>query len=132
MSMLETRMANERLKNILNILSDYHTQVIQTYSLSSQKPEETIQTIRLTLEKDGDMLEDYIRWRKVPNTNNKALLNCIEALEKELEPWDTQISSLAPTWCRLMFKEYPMTISPEHIVRLYKNAGLEDRDGQVS
>ena len=126
MSMLETQMAGQRLKNILNILSDYHSRVIQTHSLASQKPEETIQNMKLILEKDGDMIEDYLRWRTIPNTNNKDLLECIDSLSKEVEPWNIQVSSLAPVWCRLMFKEYPMTISPDHISRLYKNAGIAD------
>ena len=76
------------------------------------------------------MIEDYLRWRKMPNTNDRDLLKCVDDLSKDVEPWNIKVSSLAPEWCRLMFKEYPMSISPEHIARLYKNADLED--GQVS
>lgn len=128
--MLETRMASERLKNILTILSNYHSHLIQSYTLSSQDPQETIHNIKQILEKNGDMIEDYLRWRKIPSTNDANLLKCVDDLSKEVEPWNIKVSSLAPEWCRLMFKEYPMSISPEHIARLYKNADLED--GQVS
>lgn len=122
-------MISERLRNILEILRDYRMRVIQELSLASQNPEETEQTIIQTLAKDGDTIEEFLRWRTIPSsTNKKELLACIQSLSQHLAPWNIHVSTLAPDWCRLMFKDYPLTISPEHIARLYKNAGIIDGD----
>lgn len=119
-------MISERLQAILKILSDYHMYVLQENSLASQNPEETIHNIKNILAKNGDMLEEYLRWRTNPLTKDAELLVCVDNLSKHVEPWNIQISTLAPDWCRLMFKEYPFSISPEHISRLYKNSGVTD------
>ena len=124
--MLEIQMAAERLHNILRILENYHTLIIQKNSLDSQDPQITIQTTKQILAKDGDMIEEYLRWRTIPLTKDEDILQCIEELSTFVDPWDIQVSSLAPEWCRLMFKEYPMVISSVHIKTIYKNSGIAD------
>ena len=119
-------MAAERLHNILRILENYHTLIIQKNSLDSQDPQITIQTTKQILAKDGDMIEEYLRWRTIPLTKDEDILQCIEELSTFVDPWDIQVSSLAPEWCRLMFKEYPMVISSVHIKTIYKNSGIAD------
>jgi hypothetical protein len=121
-------MISERLKEILKILSEYRMHIIQNDTLASQEPEETIQNVRITLANDGDIIEDYLRWRTVPSTDKQELIDCINSLSKQVDPWNIHVSSLAPEWCRLMFKDYPLTLSPEHIARLYKNSGITDGD----
>ena len=130
MSMLEIQMVSERLQNILRILENYHRLIIQKNSLDSQDPQATVQITKHTLAKHGDMIEEYLRWRTIPLIKDEDLLQCIDELSKYVDPWDVQVSSLAPEWCRLMFKEYPMVISSIHIKTIYKNSGIAD--GEVS
>jgi hypothetical protein len=109
---------SERLDKILRILAKHHSDVNQLFTLSSQDPQETINNMKSILSEHGDILEGYIRWRKVPPQSPPQIMKTIADLLPLLEPWDPKISTLAPRWCYTMFKDYPFTISPDHISTL--------------
>ena len=115
---------SERLRKILEILSEYHASVIQSITLSSQDSRDIMITLKQRLSKDGDIIEDYLRWQIIPEDakGNAELMKCIEKLSVYVNPWDSRISTLGPDWCFAMFKDSPLTISPEHILRMYKNS----------
>ena len=121
----------ERLEIILKILSDYHQQVIQQNTLPSQNPMESLTRLRAILAKKGDALEDFLKWRVItPEAQqDEELMACIRLLSPNLDPVNPKVSVLAPRWCSLMFKEYPMSVKPEHILRLIENSGYESEDG---
>jgi len=120
-------MTSERLKGIINVLSNYHQRVVEEHTLQSQDPEATLESLRVVLENDGDILEDFIQWRRFPSTEIRPQLKkCIDDLANFIDPPDIHVSTLGPQWCRIMFKEHALTISPEHIQRLYKNSGYVD------
>jgi len=117
----------DRLKQILGILANHHQSVNQSFTLASQDPQDTIHTMKTTLSNHGDILEEYLRWHTIPEKakKNEQLMNTIGELSLYVEPWDPEISTLAPRWCYIMFKDFPLTISPEHINTLYKNSMAE-------
>jgi hypothetical protein len=120
-------MTSERLKGIIDVLSKYHQRMIEENTLKSQDPEATLDYLRTALSKDGDVLEDYLQWRRIPSTElHRALKECIKELSKFVDPPDLHVSTLGPEWCRIMFKDHALTISPDHIQRLYKNSGYVD------
>ena len=122
----------ERLRKILDILTTYKRNIIQSLTLSSQDPQETLSNTKRILAKHGDVIKDYISWKIIPEEakEDKELMECLKELTPYLHPWNAQISVLGPRWCILMFKDYPMTILPEHIQEIYNNSGA-DVDGLV-
>ena len=119
----------ERLKTILEILSKYHQSVIQKHTLPSQNPYQALNSLKAVLAEKGDALEDFLRWRALPeDQQDKDLQACIQQLSPNLDPVNPKVSVLAPRWCSLMFKEYPLSIDPQHMLRLYENSGAESEE----
>jgi hypothetical protein len=120
----------ERLRIILDILKNYHQQIIQKYTLPSQNPMATLTQLKEVLADKGDVLEEFLRWRNITPAaqQDQELMKCIQLLSPNLDPVDKKVSVLAPRWCQLMFKEYALSVDPTHMIRLYQNSGAESED----
>jgi len=121
---------SDRLQNILDILKDYHQKVIQTKTLPSQDPHNTLTQLKGILAEKGDALEEFLRWRvTTPEAKQDSeLMACIQLLSPNLDPLHPKVAVLAPRWCHLMFKDYALSIDPTHMMRLYENSGADSDD----
>lgn len=120
----------ERLTNILEILKNYHQQIIQKQTLPTQDPYATLIHLKAILAEKGEALEEFLRWRNItPEAKQDTdLMACIQLLSPNIDPLHPKISVLAPRWCQLMFKDYALSIDPTHALRLYENSGAESED----
>jgi len=116
----------ERLRNILDALSNCHKNIIQEYTLNTQAPV-SVKELRAVLAQCSNQIESFLDGRTQTNLHD-AVRICIDKIRPELEPITPEISTLPRYWCKIMFEEYPFSISPNHIENLYKNS-VNEVDG---
>jgi hypothetical protein len=136
---LEGGRAPDRLREILEALSQYHQHILQEYTLQTQNPE-SLHMLEDVLEQEGKEL--LRRWNSKSfdvnrDTDTPALVTCITSVKKNINPWNPHISTLIPYWIDRMFFHSPFTISVDHIDRLHRNSqysaeGGDDTDAEES
>jgi hypothetical protein len=57
--------------------------------------------------------------RKMPETQDTNLSECLECLKVALEPWNPDISILAPHLCEMVLVNSEMDLNVEKIIQTY-------------
>lgn len=135
---MEITPIQQRLQKILNILIQYHTHLLQKNTLLTQDPN-TLIDLRTLLRKEGQNINHFILYGKYPQKQeaieDPLLKETLTNLQEVLHPWNAEVSTLSEYWCKMMFTQYPFSISYDHMKNLYKNYGLpieEDADTSES
>lgn len=117
----------ERLKNILDALTEYHRNLLLEYSHFTQSPQELL-AIQTLLQQKAKLIRNFLLYKKVPKDLDPKLKLCLEHLKNANTPWDPEVSTLTDYWCDLMFIKHPFTLSSNHIQNLLENslAKIED------
>ena len=119
----------ERYRKIIDFLSEYHRDFVNSRTLKSQNSQNTITEIRNTLDNQCEDLINFFRWRTMPkNLDDSKFEKLIKSIEPLLNNSDTEMSTIIVYWCNKIFREYPFNLSPEHINNLYKNSQLKSED----
>jgi hypothetical protein len=111
----------DRLKSVLDALSEYHKDILIKYSHFTQSPQELI-AIQTLLREKAKVIRNYLLYNKFPEGADPELKECLDHLKKANTPWDPEISTLTNYWCDLMFIKHPFTMSHAHIKNLLKNS----------
>lgn len=107
----------ERLRNILECLIKYKKNLINTYTLTSQKPS-ILNQLSPFLREQCTLLTQYMINRHMPENPSKDLSECLECLRVALEPWNPDISILAPHLCDMVLIKSEMNISDSMIDKI--------------
>lgn len=107
----------ERLRNILECLIKYKKNLINTYTLTSQKPS-ILNQLSPFLREQCTLLTQYMITRHMPENPSKDLSECLECLKVALEPWNPDISILAPHLCDMVLIKSEMNISDSMIDKI--------------
>ena len=111
----------ERLQNILDALTEYHRNLLLEYSHFTQSPQELL-AIEALLREKAKVIRNFLLYKKVPDTLDPKLKECLEHLKQSNTPWDPEVSTLTDYWCDLMFIKHPFTMSHQHIQNLLHNS----------
>lgn len=103
-----------RLTNILNCLIKYKRALINTYTLTSQKPSILNELSPFLREQCADITQFMLN-REMPVKPSKDLSECLDCLKVALEPWNSDISILAPHLCEMVLIKSEMNISDSMI-----------------
>lgn len=110
-----------RLTNILECLIKYKKALINTYTLTSQKPS-ILNQLSPFLRQQCSLITDYMVRRKYPENltdRDKDLTECLDCLKVALEPWDSDVSILAPHLCEMVLVNSEMNLNVEKIIKTY-------------
>jgi hypothetical protein len=110
-----------RLKNILECLIQYKKNLINTYTLTSQKPS-ILNQLSPFLRNQCTLLTQYMITRERPENPDANLTECLDCLNIALEPWNSDISILAPHLCEMVLINSELNISTsmiDKIIRTY-------------
>jgi hypothetical protein len=107
-----------RLTNILNCLIQYKKSLINTYTLTSQKPS-ILNELSPFLRNQCAIITDYMLNREMPANPSKDLSECLECLKIALDPWDSDLSILAPHLCEMVLVNSEMNLNVEKIIQTY-------------
>jgi hypothetical protein len=107
-----------RLTNILQCLIKYKGALINTYTLTSQKPS-ILNRVSPFLRKQCADITQYMIDRQMPENPSKDLSVCLDCLKVALEPYDFDISILAPHLCEMVFINSEMNLNVEKIIETY-------------
>ena len=111
----------ERLKAVLYALADYHKYLLQKYTLQTQDPIQ-IRNVQAILRNQAKQILLALQTGSLDGIEDDALVQCIQTLQKNKSPFSHEIDTMMKYWCRLMFEEYPFSISHNHIQKLYQNS----------
>ena len=116
-----TNIIPDRLKRVLDALSEYHKDILIKYSHFTQSPQELI-AIQTLLREKAKVIRNYLLYNKFPEGADTELKECLDNIKQANTPWDPEISTLTNYWCDLMFIKHPFTMSHKHIQNLLKNS----------
>jgi hypothetical protein len=111
----------ERLKAILYALADYHKYLLQKLTLQTQDPIQ-LRRVEQILRDQAKTILLALQTGQTDGLQDDALAQCIETLRQNNTPYDSNVETLMKYWCRMMFEEYPFSISHNHIEKLYQNS----------
>ena len=117
-----------RLTSILNCLIDYKKALINTYTLTSQKPS-ILNQLSPFLRSQCVLLTEYMMTQKYPENvtdRDKDLKKCLDCLKVALEPWNSDVSFLAPYLCEMVLINSEMNLNVEKIIDTYLPDPLTD------
>jgi hypothetical protein len=114
-----------RLTNILECLIKYKKALINTYTLTSQKPSILNQLSPFLKQQCADITQ-YMLNREMPENPSKDLSECLECLKVALEPWDSDLSILSPHLCEMVLINSEMNLNVEKIIETYLPDSLTD------
>ena len=71
-------------------------------------------------------------YRSRPLNSDEELQTCMLCLESALNPWDMDLSILAPRWCEMIFKSSEFNLSDSIIQEIITNSmpPVEAQDGE--
>ena len=107
-----------RLTNILECLIKYKKALINTYTLTSQKPSILNQLSPFLRQQCVDITQ-YMLTHKMPENPSKDLSECLDCLKVALEPWNSDVSILAPHLCEMVLVNSEMNLNVEKIIETY-------------
>lgn len=117
-----------RLTNILECLIKYKKALINTYTLTSQKPS-ILNELSPFIRKQCGIIKDYMVRRDYPQNLkeiDKDLIECLDCLKIALEPWDSDVSILAPHLCEMVLVNSEMNLNVEKVIDTYLPDPLTD------
>lgn len=127
----EVKKEEKELYEILELLSRYHTHLLQNETLKTQEPISLNRMISKIDAKGNDILY-FIKTREYPIKKDEKINDLLGKLSILLAENSFKKSTYSKYWTRHMFQEYPFSISANHIENLYKNSILrleEEEDG---
>ena len=110
----------ERLRNILSCLIKYKKELINAYTLTSQKPS-ILNSLSPFLRSRCKIITEYMVSRNKPENPDKLLTNCLDCLEDALTPWDLDLSILGPHVCEMILVNSELNISNDMIPKIIKD-----------
>ena len=112
-----------RLVSVINVLEGYRKDLVQSNTLRGQDPAPWHTYTRKLLRQKGNWLQQWLRTRilTAEMKEDKIFLDAVKDLESAIEPWDANISTMAPDYVESLFFRCPFS-SYEHCERLRKNA----------
>jgi hypothetical protein len=123
----------EKLEKALLALADYHQAIIQRNTLKTQDPN-VLEEIAIILRQKSKAIHEYLQTSQLPEelSSDTELKSCLEHLKQTNIPYSAYINTMICYWTKLMFEDYPFSISHNHIGQLYQNSisGLEDDESQ--
>ena len=121
----------DRLKGILDVLTDFHTSTVVDMIESNTEPI-TLTFLRKRLSQYSTILILFIQTdgNYIHPAADTAVLACIHDLKPYLYPPDATVSTRAIYWIEQLFEEAPFTLSPQHIQRLKESVNTIDGDEQ--
>ena len=114
-----------RLTNILECLITYKKVLINTYTLTSQNPS-MLNGLSSFLKQQCADITHYMITRQMPENPSKDLSECLECLRVALDPWDLDLSILAPHLCEVVLIKSEMNLNVEKIIETYLPDPLTD------
>ena len=107
----------ERLKNILTCLIQYKKELINAYTLTSQKPS-ILNSLSPFLRSRCKIITEYMVSRNKPENPDNLLTDCLDCLEEALTPWNLDLSILGPHLCEMVLINSELNISKDMIQKI--------------
>ena len=123
---MESPDIDQRLEKILDILIKYHTKLVQQNTLRSQSPTNVNRLKSLLREKSNAIKQAMAGSTEELDPSDTELRECLDELSTALSPWTPETSALSRYWCEMMFEEFPLIISPDHMKRLLVSAKYKE------
>jgi|LauGreDrversion4_1035100.scaffolds.fasta_scaffold186301_2 hypothetical protein len=114
-----------RLTNILECLIKYKKALINKYTLTSQKPS-ILNNLSPFLKQQCADITQYMLNREMPENPSKDLSECLDCLKLALDPWNSDLSILAPHLCEIVLVNSEMNLNVEKIIETYLPDPLTD------
>ncbi len=113
---------SDNLKNILEEINTYKSNVINNASLNDNNPS-SVKKIMADLRKDAKDIKTFIITHKIPPTVALPLKQMLEAMLPMLIEIGSSNSSVPTYWVKVLLEDLPFTQNTEHILRqLHKNS----------
>ena len=110
-----------RLRNILECIITYKKQLVNTYTLTSQKPSILNQLSPLLRNKCVLLTQFMLNpTQPISEDTDIHLSECLQCLKIALNPWNSDISILAPHLCEMVLVNSEMNISDSMITKIIK------------
>lgn len=113
------------LTNILECLITYKRALINKYTLTSQKPS-ILNELSPFLRGQCALITQYMINREMPVNPSKDLSECLACLKLALEPWNPDLSILAPYLCEMVLVKSEMNLNVKKIIETYLPDSLTD------
>ncbi len=117
-----------RLRNILSCLIKYKKELINAYTLTSQKPS-ILNSLSPFLRSRCKIITDYMVSRNKPENPDKLLTNCLDCLEEALTPWNFDLSILGPDVCEMILVNSELNISNDMVQKIIEEYLPPEVDG---
>ena len=118
----------ERLRNILSCLIKYKKELINAYTLTSQKPS-ILNSLSPFLRSRCKIITEYMVSRTKPENSDNHLTQCLDCLEDALTPWDLDLSILGPHVCEMIMVNSELNISNDMVQKIIKEYLPPEVDG---
>jgi hypothetical protein len=113
------------LTNIVECLIKYKKALINKYTLTSQKPS-ILNELSPFLREQCALLTQYMINREMPVNPSENLSECLACLNVALEPWNCDVSILAPYLCEMVLVKSEMNLNVKKIIETYLPDPLAD------
>jgi hypothetical protein len=111
-----------RFRAILKCLLECKKAIVNKYTLQTQNPSDLEDNVKPVLNEICSDLTNFMVDRTRPLNSDEYVQSCISCLEKALNPWDMDLSILAPRWCEMIFKGSEFSLSNNIIEEIIKNS----------
>lgn len=121
-----------RTFKILKALSSYKSRLLQKNTLNTQNPD-ALNTLDNIMNNANERIQEFLRTHIISEDDKKdqEYFECVSNIKDQLKPWSPDTLVLPSYWSEKIFSDSnTFSITPEHIVRLYKNSSNEE-DGQM-
>jgi hypothetical protein len=118
-----------RATEVLKCLLEYKRTLINKNTLLSQNPSDLENNVKPELNEMCSTLTKFMIYRSRPLYSDDDLQTCMLCLEAALNPWDMDLSILAPKWCEMIFKSTEFNLSDDIITEII-NISIPPVDGQ--
>lgn len=121
-----------RARAVLTCLLKYKRSFINKATLLSQNPSDLDNNVKPVLNELCSVLTNFMLHRSRPSNSDEELQTCMLCLESALNPWDMDLSILAPRWCEMIFKSSEFNLSDNIIQEIITNSmpPVEAQDGE--
>jgi hypothetical protein len=107
----------EKLQNILMILQDHKTRLIEGTTLTTQAPDANVS---INIKKHGEILLKAL-FNNIP-TNDNSINEVITSIKNFNTPWDPEVSTMIKQYIEMLYIQCPLSITAEHCERMITDA----------
>jgi hypothetical protein len=109
-------------REVLKILEDYHTKLLQPNTLKGQSPYHHLSYSKQLITSKGKLLKQFLEAPDfISSEADVELKKVMQDLTPYLEQQDNELTTFMIDWTEKMFIEFPFSLTPEHIQNLLKN-----------